>query len=288
MEINQSREKRAENQGGGSKFPKKVGLAEFKVLAFSPSREELNTLLSKQEGGTDTGEEITYVSTRNGNRSIRVAVWLEDVKTGFKVPVNFFVEDKASVAKNGKPQYINAVGRYTYAVSEEKLPEFFIKAKRYRQAKEGEQFLMEFLRNWLDIELNLEQGGDKNDILLNLEALFSGDVTELRKLASSKHAGTITCIATVRTKVDSDGTVNQYQNVYNKKFLPGNCIRFFRPQKLTGQELVKPNFVQKFIEETSGQYGPKDFFVLEEMRDYKENENPVSQTTPIINEEPEY
>jgi hypothetical protein len=75
-----------------------------------------------------------------------------------------------------------------------------------------------------------------------------------------------------------------YQNVYNKAFLPGGFLRFFREG--AGP---KPKMVEKFISQFTGAYKPQDFFVMEEMKDYDPSENPVSSDDPVLTQEgPDY
>jgi hypothetical protein len=259
MEINEKKEP--------VEFSKKVGLAEWKVLRFNPTRHELNQILGKE--GSEDDKEIDY--------SGQVKAWLQDVNSGFKTPATFFIEDEDSVSQNGKTQYVNAVGKSSYSDSEGNLKDWFKKAMTYRVAKKGEAELMEFVRNWLqDIQLNVDKGGNKNNILLDMAKLFAGDVRELNDLVHSEFAGTTTALACVRTKTTPDG-IKQYQNVFNKKFLPGYCIKYF-----TGSGKTTPQFVEEFKAEVSGEHGCKDFFVLEPLRDYKEGENPVEKNTAVL------
>jgi hypothetical protein len=276
MEFNQKKETTGD-------FGKKVGLAEFKVLKFNPTRQELNQILGREDAETDTEIVYTGVSSETNARTIRVTVWLQEVTTGFKTPVSFFLEDRDLVSRSGKNQYINAVGAASYVDKEENLQDWFRKAMTYRKAKKGEEELMNFLRGWLvGIELNIEKGGYKNNILLDMNKLFNNNLRELNELITSEYAGTVTALATVKTReiVEEGKPVSkQYQNIYNKAFLPGNCMRFFR--SATDQ---KPKFIQNFIDNIKGEYGCKDFYILEPMRDYVEGENPVSSDQPVLTE----
>lgn len=273
MEINEKKEQK-------TKFTKKVGLAEWRVLKFNPTHHELNKILGNED--TTDEKEITYGSrSDNGKDAIRISAWLQEVKTGYKTPVTFFLEDDDVISEaSRKTQYVNAVGKTSYTDSEENLAEWFKKAMTYRKARKGEAELMEFLRNWLqDIELNLEKGGSRNNILLDMSKIFTGNVKELNDLVTSEYAGTIVCDATVRSKKTEDGT-KFYQSVYNRRFLPGYCIKYFEgPIKNT------PKFVSDFVDEMKGKYGPKDYFSMDLMRDYVEGENPVDTDAAVLRPE---
>lgn len=268
MEINKTKEQ--------TEFSKKVGLAEWKVLKFNPTRSELNEILGKEAGEND--QEIDYTSTSNeGRPTIRVSAWIQDVNTGYTCPLTFFLEDVDVTSSTGKTQFVNAVGKTSYQGSEATLGEWFKKAMLYRVAKKGEAELMEFVRNWLqDIELNVDKGGNRNNILLDLPKIFKGNLKELNDLVESEFAGTVVATATVRTKMGEDGP-KYYQSIYNKHFLPGYCLKYF-----AGSAKGTPKFVVDFIEEMKGPYGPKDFFTVEMLRDYKEGENPVSTDSAVL------
>lgn len=273
MEIN---ERRTQPSGYGLK----VGLAEYKVLAVNPTRQELNKLLGKEDSDEDHDIEYLGTNKENGNTTMRLTFWLQDVKTGFKTPITFFLENTDDVSQTGKLRYVNAVGASSYMDAEDNLQDWFKKAMTYRVAKKGECELMEFMRNWMTgIELNVDKGGNRNNILLEMSKLFRGNPTEMKDIANSEFAGTVVCLATIKSKQTEDGTKN-YQNVYNRRFLPGNCIRYFTAKK--GNKPA-PRFVQKFVDEISGEYGPKDYFVVEELRDYREGENPVNTDQAVLN-----
>lgn len=260
MEINTKRE--------STEFSRKVGVAEWRVLKFNPTRYELNQILSKEDSEKDT--EPDYSGT--------VVAWLQDVKTGFKTPVKFFMENEDEIATTGKTRYVNAVGKSSYADSEENLADWFKKAMTYRVAKKGEAELMEFVRNWLqDIELNVDKGGNKNNILLDINKILQGNVKELNDLIDSEYAGTVVATASIRSKKTEDGT-KLYQNIFNKKFLPGYCIKYFNPLNTK----MVPNFVEEWKTDVKGEHGCKDYFTLEPLRDYKEGENPVEKDAAIL------
>jgi hypothetical protein len=201
-----------------------------------------------------------------------------------KKPVSFFLEDMDAISSTGKTMYVNAVGATSYVDKEDNLQDWFKKAMTHRVAKKGERELMDFLRSWLvNIELNIEKGGYKNNILLDTAKLFNDNLRELNELITSEYAGTVVLLNTIKTReVEEEGktVTKQYENVYNKQFLPGNCMRFFKTD-YTGD---RPKFVQKFVDEVRGEYGCKDFYYLGELKDYVEGENVMSSDAPILSD----
>lgn len=265
MEINQ---RKSQKQG------KKVGFGEWKVLCFNPTQEQKDKMFGVTES---TGEypEVVYTSENiSGNDKVNIVVWLEHLKTGFKTPVTFFLEDEEDTTSTGKTWYVNSVGTSSCKDSADLLESWFTKAMTFRPARKGEVQLMNFLRSWLqNIELNLEKGGDKNNILPDMKKLFKGNVKELNDLVKSEYAGTVVALATIRTKGDEI-----YQNIYNREFLPGYCIKYLT----TDFKGEIPTWISRFLTNIKGTYGPKDYFVTEELRDYVEGENPVSSGDAIL------
>jgi len=234
--------------------------------------------MGREDKETDVEIEYGYVNTRTGENGIRVKPVLQDVKTGYITnDLTFFLENTTALSQTGKTYYVNAVGDSRCVDSEDKLSEWFRKAMTYREAKSGEVELMKFIRRWMtNIELNVERGGHKNNILLDIEKVFKGDFSELNDLVNSEFAGTVTCQLHVTTKKDDETKFDQ--GVYNRNFLNGYCIQYFRPENK--KEI--PNFVMEFIEEIKGQYGPKGFWTLSEMRDYVPGEDPVNSGEALL------
>jgi len=271
MEITKQKERES--------FSKKVGIGEWKVLAFNPTRKELNQLLGRPDAEDD--KEIDYVGENaDGKKALRLTVWVQDVKSGYKTSQTFFLEDVDAKSKSGKLQFINAVGKSTFKDSEANLDDWFKKALTYRVAKRGEADLMEFVRNWMiNVELNVDKGGSRNNILLDMNKLFKGNVKELNDLIRSEYDGTIVSVAMIKTKGGAEGEpVKYYQSLYTRKFLPGYCMKYFDGTA----KGAMPKYVQEFIDSLEGEYGPKDYFVVEPLRDYVEGENPMSTDSPII------
>ena len=124
-------------------FPKKVGLFEAKVIAVNPTREEYSDVLGREL--KEDSKATDYLGTsKDGNARLRIDFWLADVKTEEKYKLTFFIENKEKENRDGtKKQYINNVGRCTWADSPNNLPTWF-KERENRVAFVGEEDLYNF------------------------------------------------------------------------------------------------------------------------------------------------
>lgn len=275
MEINEKREQRTINESK-SGIEKMEGIAEWKVLRFNPTRKELNQILGKVDSD-DESPEIQYIGTSNdGNPYVRLDVWMKDLKTGYISKAKFFIEKKIATSQGGKTMYINAVGKKSYAfkgdTTEEtaaNLPDWFKKAMTYREAYRGEDRIMGFLRSWLQgIELDVDKGGYRNNILLDMNKLMSGDVSELNSLATSEYASTVVGMSIIEE--GKEGKV--YSNIYDREFLPGYAIKFFKDG-----DFEKSKIVSNFIREIKGAYGPKNY-TFDMLRPYNPDKLSIPDT----------
>jgi hypothetical protein len=265
-------------------YQKVVGLFEAHVLAFNPSKEELEELL-----GVDIEKDPEYfkpdyeVKDENGTvltvtKKLTVSVWIQQVKkikegdeevqdpNAPKFNIRFNLIDLNRRNKAGdKNQYINKHGVTSWGVTVDDLQDWFKDTGNVRIAKAGEDNFYDFLRSWLLIDFKHDP---EAELSLDWARLMRADVRELRDALNSDLAGTVLCIATVRTADGDNGPV-EYQSVYNGKFLPGSYIRSFRAK---GRKA--PKQLEKFIKEvTDPEYGCQDHFVMEELRPYDPAEN---------------
>lgn len=234
-------------------FVLKTGVFEGTVVAVNPSKEELCELWE-----TDKIEkEIEYTKeTKDGDDAVSLSFFLKDTEGGLH-NVRFFLVDKERENKDKtKKQYINLSGATSWADSKNNLQDWFT-AKENRIAKVGEEELYGFLRSWLNL-----LDWNTNEEFLDTKKLFKGNVKELRDLMKSEFASTVLANAII-TEVEKDGEKKLYQQVYNRAFLPGNCMKFF-----TTKGKKQPKMVQKFIDSFGGEYGCKDIYSLEPLADF--------------------
>jgi hypothetical protein len=142
-----------ERKESGSEFPKKVGLFEASVIAINPTIEQYKDILGIELKEDSKATEYLGES-RDGNTTVRVSVWLKDVKSGQNFNISYYLEDKERENKDGtKKQYINQLGLCAWAADEDGLAQWFKgtpgNEKDFRVAYVGEEEFYEFLRNWL-------------------------------------------------------------------------------------------------------------------------------------------
>ncbi len=258
--------------GSVKEFKKKVGWFEFKPLKFNPTLQEMESL-----GGFLPEDEPEYVGVdKDGNTKVNVVVYgeiLNDKNTHLQPRFTLIDKDVVS-EKTGKIQYINSVGDTQWAESEEQLQPWFtqfqnknkeiIGTKGVRKAKVGEEGLLKFVRAWVKVDYF----DPKTELFLDLDRIFKGDLSELNEMIGTEMAGTVVAVATIRTVNTEEGESKEYQSVYNKAFLPGSYMRVLRVNSSK-----KPRVVEKFLEEISGDYGIRDYFVKGELRNYDPSQN---------------
>jgi hypothetical protein len=273
-------------------FAKKIGLFEAKVIAVNPTAEEYADVLGRQL--KEDSKATEYLGTSQaGNARLRIDFWLEEVKNKEKFKLTFFIENKEKENKDGtKKQYINNVGRCTWADSPNNLPTWF-KERENRVAFVGEEDLYNFLRSWLS---NIDFSSKKSTLQLEFNKLIKGNVKELKEQIVGEWSANIVALATISSKETPDG-VKEYQGVYNKAFLPAYSIKAFRLLDYNAAGTVsglrqksskdlKPH--ERFVLNVVGEYGCKDFFTFKELRDYNSDENLVSSDKVIAEDDGDY
>jgi hypothetical protein len=212
---------------------------------------------------------------------LRIDFWLADVKTEEKYKLTFFIENKEKENRDGtKKQYINNVGRCTWADSPNNLPTWF-KERENRVAFVGEEDLYNFLRSWLS---NIDFSSKKSTLQVEFNKLIKGNVKELKEQINGEWANNIVALATISTQEKEDG-VKEFQNVYNKAFLPPYSIKAFRLVDYNRADSVsalrqksskdlKPH--ERFVLNVIGEYGCKDYYTFKELKEYSSEDNLVA------------
>lgn len=284
--------KKRENSGNVDQFVKRVGLFEARVIAINPSMEEYAEVLGMElkEGSKAT----EYLGTSNdGNTSLRVDIWLQEIKSGDKFKVNFFLENKLKTNKDGtKAQYINNVGTTSWASDENTLPDWF-KGRDYRQAYVGEEELYGFLRTWLG---NLDYRDADTVLELDWKTLMKGNVKDIKSQIDGEYCTNVVALATVKT-VEKDGEVKEYQGVYNKGFLPAYALKQFRLvnyadtkvlDSLRNKKAKDLKTHERFVVQVTGEYGCRDFYALKDLCDYNADDNVVASDAVITTDGDDY
>lgn len=273
-------------------FAKKIGLFEARVIAVNPTSEEYADVLGRQL--KEDSKATEYLGTsKDGNARLRIDFWLEEVKTQEKFKLTFFIENKEKENKDQtKKQYINNIGRCTWADSPNNLPTWF-KERENRVAFVGEEDLYNFLRSWLS---NIDFSSKKSTLQLEFNKLIKGNVKELKEQINGEWATNIVALATVSSKETEDGT-KEYQAIYSKAFLPPYSIKAFRlidynkaeaisALRQKSQKELKPH--ERFVLNVVGEYGCKDFFTFKELKEYNSEDNLVSSDKVIAEDDSDF
>lgn len=284
-------------QGGkireNKEFGKIVGVFEADVLSINPTKEDLELIYGPQEKEPEYTKEKEVKLNEEGDTAIvasaRMDVYLKDKKTKQLVKAVFYLEDRDKTNKDGtKTQYINSAGITSWVEDESELKEWFI-ARDYRKAKVGEDEIYGFAKAWLKYDFK-DLGTAFN--LADFGKMIQGDFSGFSSEINGDAAQTVLGLATIRT-VEKDGVMNEYQGIYNRKFLPGYNMKFFRTKKFSPEIIEeirqqdKPKPYERFIMDiTDEEYGVKDYFVLEEARPYVEGENTILSTdSPLVEDD---
>jgi hypothetical protein len=273
-------------------FTKKVGLFEANVIAINPSAEEYKDLLNIEL--KEDSKVVEYLGkSQDGNTTLRVDVWLEDVKSKEKFKVSFFLEDKERENRDGtKKQYINSVGSCTWADDPNNLADWFT-SRDYRVAFTGEEDLYNFLRTWLG---NLDYRDAETTLQIDWKRLMKGNVKDIKEQVGGELATTFVAMATVKTVVKDD-EAREYQSVYNKAFLPAYSLKNFRLVNYSDTKVLetlrqkktrdlKPH--ERFVVNVTGEYGCKEFYIFRDLKDYSADDNFVASDKAISEDGADY
>lgn len=266
-------------------FTKKVGLFEAKVVAINPTAEEYKETLNIEL--KEDSKALEYLGTSgDGNTTLRVDIWLEEIRNKEKFKVTFFLENKEKVNKDGtKKQYINSIGTCSWSDDPNNLPTWF-SSREYRVAFVGEEELYNFLRTWLG---ELDYRDAETTLSLDWKKLMKGNVKDLKDQVNGEWCTNVVALATVKTVIKDDET-REYQGVYNKAFLPAYSIKQFRlvdfsnPSIISGlrqkkSKDLKPH--ERFVLNVTGEYGCRDFYTLKDLKDYNAEDNLVASDAVI-------
>ena len=271
---------------------KKVGLFEANVIAVNPDAEEFKEIL-----GIDLKEDSKQTEylgkSQDGNTTLRVDFWLQEVKSKENFKVTFFLENKEKVNKDGtKKQYINSIGSCSWADDANNLADWFTK-RDYRVAFVGEEDLYNFMRTWLG---DLDYRDAETTLQLEWKKLMNGNVRDIKQQINGEFATTVVALATIKSVLKEDET-KEYQNVYNKAFLPGYSLKNFRLLDYTSQAAILPLRAKKskdlkpherFVLNVTGEYGCKDFYTFKDIKDYNPDDNLVASDKVIAEDDSDF
>jgi hypothetical protein len=266
-------------------FIKETGFFEVEVICVNPDREKLEKLL-----GTQIEKDPEYLGEDDkGVTKLNLVIWVRDVETKKIRSIRFFLRDEVVTNDKGKTQYINSIGDTTWADSEENIQEWF-KKREYRVARDGEEELYNFIKSWLH-ELDMRKEDTK--LSFDWNKLMRGNVREISEQIGGEFDKTVVCLSTVKV-VQKDGEKKEYEQVYNRNFLPGFVMKEIRLKKIDTAYIdaaektdkKKRSKLQKFVlNSIDKKYGVKEHFTLTPLQPYNPDNNPASSDKSHIKED---
>lgn len=261
----------------GGNFPKYVGYFEAEVVGINPTGKEWAEIY-----GSEPKKEPEYLKKKDdGTTSLDVVVVLKDVKTKNLFQLRFWLKDIKRVGKqSGKNQYINTIGKTDWAFDEDSLHDYFLKdGREYRQAYEGEENFVKFLRTWLG---NLNFNSSEAILQLNWKKLMNGNIDEWKELIGHEWTTTVGALATVKISEEEPAK----QSVFSGAFFAGYDIKslrqfdYTRPETINSIKFRKNSDMKRhdwFIRDVTGEYGPQEYYILKELTQYDPNNSPENE-----------
>ena len=274
-------------------FTKKVGLFEGKVIAINPDAEEYNEILGIEL--KEDSKVLEYLGkSQDGNTTLRVDFWLEEIKSQEKFKLTFFLEDKKRTNKDEtKNQYISDIGSVCWAADENSIPEWFAKGRETRQAYTGEEDLYNFVRTWLS---EVDYKDTSNVLMMEWKKLMKGNLTDLKSQVDGAYCTNVVAMATIKTVIKDDET-KEYQGVYNRAFMYEGAIKnfnlvdFSNPKTIANIRSKKSKDLknyERFVLNVTGEYGCKDFYIFKPLKEYNPEDNLVSSDKVISDDGADY
>lgn len=212
------------------------GVGAFNIVAVNPTKAQIEEIT-----GRTLENEPEYKGTDdNGNNFVRVVFWAKTCLESkvnnsieLAIPFNFTITNAMRKGTNsGKIQVIDKYGRTAWGdeetVKSGAIPQYTngpanISAG-YRPAYQGEEHLVNFLIQWLNIpgpavykdkQWVMREDPSDSEVCLDMKAIMSGNVKEIAELVNLAKDFVVKACVGVRTTEEG----KQYQNVYTRMFL---------------------------------------------------------------------
>lgn len=187
-----------------------TGVIDFNIVAVNPTLAELNEL------GVNFKTEPEYLSANpeTNAKKVRIDFWIKPVATDIQDKLmkhTFFLEEDYKLSQAGKNQYINNSCQSSWGMTESDLPDWMDK-DGIRKAYIGEADFMDFLQKF---------SGVKKIVFDNFNALFNGNVSEIRDLIKIKSGNSVQLLAIEK---------NGYQSTFTRYCMRGGNTNMTRWQ----------------------------------------------------------
>jgi len=153
--------------------------------------------------------------------------------------------------------------------------------------------LYNFAVTWLN---KLDVRHPDTVLTFDWERLMKGDVKEIVEQIGGEFSGTICPLVTMRT-TNAEGDPVEYEQIYNKEFLPGYIMKQIRLRAIDDSfidsaritDKRKRSRLQKFVlNAIDPKYGIKDYFTLGELIPYDPSKNIAASNDPIREDDTSY
>ncbi len=244
-----------------------TGVENFKVVAVNPSKEELEAIYGRELNFTPEYLGETEVEDGDGKRTVpqyRVDFYLSNEDNSITTKAQFYIADTHHLSQSGKYKVINSFGKTTWLTKEEvttkSLPQNmqWYNTSGLKVAKRGEDHLIDFLVNLLNLPYKIEELGDPSEAYASISneqwaKIFQGDLALFRSIIENT-GNSIGVLLGVKTKADG----KLVQTIYNRK-----TLRFYTKN---ANRVDKYKWLQKDLQQSTaaGAFGNVDFGVSRE------------------------
>ena len=184
-----------------------TGIGNFRVLAVNPTKEQYSKF------GIELQKEPEYRDLEmNGEKKNKIVFLVHNGKAKITTRVELIVSPTIRTNADGnKTQFINKYGNTAWGVTLDDIIEnekmAWFETESAREAYDGEEALINFLKAWANVS---PEGKVSLD---NPDKVFNGDVSEIKAYAAQLKANEVRLLLGVDDRGDK-----QYQAVYRKFF----------------------------------------------------------------------
>jgi hypothetical protein len=239
-----------------------TGVENFKVVAINPSKAELEAIYGREINFEPEYLGTTEVEDGDGKREVpqyRIDLYLANEDNSITTKAQFYIADTHHASQTGKYKVINSFGRTTWLTKEDiqsrTLPSNmqWYNPTGLKIAKRGEEHLIDFLVNLLNLPFKIDELEDESDAYASIDnnawaKIFQGDVSLIKGILDNTN-NKIGLLLGVKTKADG----KLVQTVFNRKSL--------RQYTKSSTRANKYQYLTKDLEESkaAGAFGNVEF-----------------------------
>ena len=217
-----------------------TGVENFKVVGVNPTKQELEAMYGREINFDPEYIGSTKVEDGDGEREvpqIRLDFYLANEDESVTTKIQFYVANTHHKSQTGKFKVINDFGRVTWldqqAIQTKQMPDnmTWYNASGVKVAKRGEEELISFLVNLLNLPYKIDELKDKSDAFAKISSeewkkIFSGDVSLFRNILGGTN-NKVGVLLGVKTKTDG----KLVQTVFNRHTLRQYSLHSTRVDK---------------------------------------------------------